>query len=94
MIINVTWRSPTIPLPSNCELLQQQQQQLLVRSRLRGVWGDPKVGSLTLVRLLLTKRPISLLVYSININMFLTRFSFLSLKFTFNVLIYGATQFI
>jgi len=26
-----------------------QQQQLPVRSRLRGVWGDPKVGSLTLV---------------------------------------------
>jgi len=28
---------------------QQQQQQLPVRSRLRGVWGDPKVGNLILV---------------------------------------------
>jgi len=28
---------------------KQQQQQLPVRSRFRGVWGDPKVGSLTLV---------------------------------------------
>jgi len=33
----------------NTSLQQQQQQQLPVRSRLRGVWGDPKVGSLTLV---------------------------------------------
>ena len=30
-------------------LLEFVQQQLPVRSRLRGVWGDPKVGSLTLI---------------------------------------------
>ena len=29
--------------------IQQQQQQLPVRSHLRGVWGGPHIGSFTLV---------------------------------------------
>jgi len=36
---------------------QQQQQQLPVRSRLHGVWGEPNVSSLTLTSIDITKRP-------------------------------------
>ena len=35
-------------------VVQQQQQQLPVWSRLRGVWEDLKVGSLTLVSITLS----------------------------------------